>query len=273
MAFPRLNNVSFWLLPPALGLLLASSFVEQGCGTGWTVKKDMLSRGGNTSAMKLHSMRGNPLIGKNYSWFVEDNNLSFFNSPHVKMLLTWGQYAWNRYRFYSTNLFLQRLNVEHPKDDTWFKQWSDFGWFISGFTGVAYATEGSFMMNCQRAGNTWTIVLELRITLHSRDLPLFYNTHGCFGGIGTVHKDSDSSVARRTVVRQSDLLNIIPHFTNYLRRTRLCQNFSSLIVGIIKSKAHIPSENFAQIKELSLSLNNLTTGQGHPTRWPLSACR
>jgi hypothetical protein len=38
MAFPRLNNVSFWLLPPALGLLLASSFVEQGCGTGWTVK-------------------------------------------------------------------------------------------------------------------------------------------------------------------------------------------------------------------------------------------
>jgi hypothetical protein len=33
-----LNNVSFWLLPPALGLLLASSFVEQGCGTGWTVK-------------------------------------------------------------------------------------------------------------------------------------------------------------------------------------------------------------------------------------------
>jgi cytochrome c oxidase subunit 1 len=30
MAFPRLNNISFWLLPPALGLLLASSFVEQG---------------------------------------------------------------------------------------------------------------------------------------------------------------------------------------------------------------------------------------------------
>ena len=38
MAFPRLNNISFWLLPPALGLLLASSFVEQGAGTGWTVK-------------------------------------------------------------------------------------------------------------------------------------------------------------------------------------------------------------------------------------------
>jgi cytochrome c oxidase subunit 1 len=37
MAFPRLNNVSFWLLPPAVILLLASVFVEQGMGSGWTM--------------------------------------------------------------------------------------------------------------------------------------------------------------------------------------------------------------------------------------------
>jgi hypothetical protein len=37
MAFPRLNNISFWLLPPALILLLLSSLVENGAGTGWTV--------------------------------------------------------------------------------------------------------------------------------------------------------------------------------------------------------------------------------------------
>ena len=37
MAFPRLNNISFWLLPPALILLLTSSLVEAGVGTGWTV--------------------------------------------------------------------------------------------------------------------------------------------------------------------------------------------------------------------------------------------
>jgi cytochrome c oxidase subunit 1 len=34
MAFPRLNNVSFWLLVPSLLLLLSSSFVEFGAGTG-----------------------------------------------------------------------------------------------------------------------------------------------------------------------------------------------------------------------------------------------
>lgn len=37
MAFPRLNNISFWLLPPALILLLLSSLVENGAGTGWTI--------------------------------------------------------------------------------------------------------------------------------------------------------------------------------------------------------------------------------------------
>nr|YP_009695375.1 cytochrome c oxidase subunit 1 [Curtos bilineatus]QEJ81605.1 cytochrome c oxidase subunit 1 [Curtos bilineatus] len=37
MAFPRMNNMSFWLLPPSLMLLLMSSMVESGAGTGWTV--------------------------------------------------------------------------------------------------------------------------------------------------------------------------------------------------------------------------------------------
>nr|BDL61428.1 cytochrome c oxidase subunit I [Ilyoplax pusilla] len=37
MAFPRMNNMSFWLLPPSLTLLLTSSMVESGVGTGWTV--------------------------------------------------------------------------------------------------------------------------------------------------------------------------------------------------------------------------------------------
>nr|YP_009945214.1 cytochrome c oxidase subunit I [Pliacanthopus bimaculatus]ASY97900.1 cytochrome c oxidase subunit I [Miromantis yunnanensis]QOE17721.1 cytochrome c oxidase subunit I [Pliacanthopus bimaculatus] len=37
MAFPRMNNMSFWLLPPSIMLLLISSMVESGAGTGWTV--------------------------------------------------------------------------------------------------------------------------------------------------------------------------------------------------------------------------------------------
>ena len=37
MAFPRLNNLSFWMLPPSILLLITSTLVESGVGTGWTI--------------------------------------------------------------------------------------------------------------------------------------------------------------------------------------------------------------------------------------------
>jgi cytochrome c oxidase subunit 1 len=45
MAFPRLNNVSFWLVIPAFLLLLGSAFVGSGAGTGWTVYPPLSSVG------------------------------------------------------------------------------------------------------------------------------------------------------------------------------------------------------------------------------------
>jgi cytochrome c oxidase subunit 1 len=37
MAFPRLNNISYWLLIPSLMLLVFSACIEGGAGTGWTM--------------------------------------------------------------------------------------------------------------------------------------------------------------------------------------------------------------------------------------------
>ncbi len=37
MAFPRLNNISFWLLIPSLALFLFAGMIENGAGTGWTL--------------------------------------------------------------------------------------------------------------------------------------------------------------------------------------------------------------------------------------------
>lgn len=37
IAFPRINNIRFWFLAPAMAILLISSLVEGGAGTGWTV--------------------------------------------------------------------------------------------------------------------------------------------------------------------------------------------------------------------------------------------
>lgn len=36
-AFPRINNIAFWVLPMGLVCLVTSTLVESGAGTGWTV--------------------------------------------------------------------------------------------------------------------------------------------------------------------------------------------------------------------------------------------
>jgi cytochrome c oxidase subunit I len=50
MAFPRLNNLSFWLLTPSLFLLILSTFEETGVGTGWTVYPPLSSIPGHSGA-------------------------------------------------------------------------------------------------------------------------------------------------------------------------------------------------------------------------------
>lgn len=37
MSFPRLNNISFWLLIPSILLLVISTYIETGVGAGWTI--------------------------------------------------------------------------------------------------------------------------------------------------------------------------------------------------------------------------------------------
>mgnify|MGYP003442097978 FL=1 len=45
MALPRLNAISFMLLPPSLLLLLSSVLVEVGAGVGWTVYPPLSTMG------------------------------------------------------------------------------------------------------------------------------------------------------------------------------------------------------------------------------------
>lgn len=47
MAYPRMNNLSYWMLLPALYLLLFSSTVEGGIGRGWTLYPPLSSQIGH----------------------------------------------------------------------------------------------------------------------------------------------------------------------------------------------------------------------------------
>lgn len=50
IAFPRINNMRFWFLVPALVLLLLRRMVERGAGTGWTVYPPLRSTLGHSGA-------------------------------------------------------------------------------------------------------------------------------------------------------------------------------------------------------------------------------
>lgn len=69
MSFPRLNNISFWLLPPALFLLLSSALVSTGAGTGWTVYPALSSLQGMPGAsvdlaiFSLHLAGASSILG------------------------------------------------------------------------------------------------------------------------------------------------------------------------------------------------------------------
>jgi len=69
MAMPRLNNVSFWLLPPAFILLLGSTLVETGVGTGWTLYPPLSSIQGHPgsavdlSIFSLHVAGASSILG------------------------------------------------------------------------------------------------------------------------------------------------------------------------------------------------------------------
>jgi hypothetical protein len=215
MAFPRLNNISFWLLPPALLLLLMSSLVENGAGTGWTVKnKDKQSPNCKVRAIKHHSMRETPLLkflsrsertryntkkqkfGKNYSpkfKFYESNK-----KLEVKMFLTRGQSAWVKSNF--STLTHQRLNVMQPNDE-WFLQW------------LVGMTDGDGYFSILRQGDKWN--LTFKISQSSYNLRVLYFIKKQLG-VGKVSIESNRHMAS-FIIRDRRTLGsvIIPIFNKY----------------------------------------------------------
>ena len=69
MAFPRINNIRFWLLIPSILLLLIRSCVERGVGTGWTVYPPLSSQSGHRGVsvdlaiFSLHMAGASSILG------------------------------------------------------------------------------------------------------------------------------------------------------------------------------------------------------------------
>lgn len=157
MAFPRLNNISFWLLVPALLLLLVGSLAESGAGTGWTVC-NKLSKYCEIFLNKLYSMQGSLNIIYIYSWLLNINNKMI--KSYVKTMYFLKRFA-SIIRFLGFNAFnnkkiiVQRLNFNSRSSDLnveqleWFQQW------LVGFTDG----DGSFTFS--KSNNKWQLIFKI----------------------------------------------------------------------------------------------------------------
>ena len=205
MAFPRLNNISFWLLPPALGLLLASSFVEQGAGTGWTVLwiccLCMVTYGleNSTRCGKILLRLGllihleGPLFGLlSFIWITTIRMVRMILMPgyYVRMLSTRGQSACNTN---GSKVLHQRLNVEHPSS-SWFCQW---------LVGV---TDGDGTFSISKQGNSWNLVFKIAQSSYNLRL-LFYIKKSL--GVGRVNVEKSSDMASFRIRDRKQLAEVI----------------------------------------------------------------
>jgi len=199
MAFPRLNNISFWLLPPALILLLLSSLVENGAGTGWTVENGKQSPICKDRATKHHSMRETLQFGKNYSSIMNSANAGCSRKKlAVKMFLTRGQSAWFKLNY--SSLSHQRLNVMQPKNEE-FLQW------LVGFT------DGDGSFSVLRQNDKWT--LTFKITQSTYNLRALYYIKQQLG-VGSVSVESNRDQGSFRIRDRKQLANIIfPIFDKY----------------------------------------------------------
>lgn len=179
MAFPRLNNISYWLLPPSIILFLFANGIENGAGTGWTLKESWEFIYGDIDKIKLFSMR-EPLQAFyimleshviQYSWLV----LVYITliNPYVIKCISRRQYAWVANK--ETFVAHQRLNEEYLDNKFWFKQW------LVGFTDG----DGNFSIIHQN--DKWGLAYKL--TQSRYNLRVLYYVKKELG-VGSVTKDN-----------------------------------------------------------------------------------
>lgn len=208
MAYPRLNNISFWLLPASLLLFIFAGGIENGAGTGWTLKGIREFFYGDIKRSKLFSMRKHPQVYYiirtihiiHYSCIFRINYYLLYYT-YVKMWILRGQCAWlvNKRLFTSH----QRLNEEHLMNKKTNK--SSFEQWLVGFTDG----NGNFSITSQ--GDKWGLSFKLTQSRYNLRVLNFVKKEL---GIGSITKDGNKGqyfIRDRKSIEST----IIPLFDKY----------------------------------------------------------
>jgi hypothetical protein len=240
MRFPRLNNISFWILIPAIVLLLASAFVEQGAGTGWTVEC-MLSK-------KIPLDAGNFLV--NYLLVLTLRLV--ITHKAVKMMIELGQSAW--IHFFISAASNNESNLKMSPSETQrgtFKvnNIDNIEWFKAWLVGVVDG-DGSFTFT--RSNNKWSF--EFKVAQSTYNLRLLYHIKSNLG-VGSVYvnpNSTDASYRLRNV--QHIKSQIIPLFEEYPLLTSKFYHYSRFRKAVEIATNDLLTQN--QKDEMIISLKN-----------------
>jgi hypothetical protein len=222
MAFPRLNNISFWLNPPALALLLLSTLVEQGPGTGWTAYVN--SNGGLSSinltrCEKLHYICGAIVLVVVNLFFVYVNHVLFMNSIAVTNNSACGQFAGMLDKCASETQ-RQVVDTSHINVNTRSLKNNKalFGQWLVGLVDG----DGTFSITQNKHNQSWQFTF--KISLHAKDKPLLAlikKELGC----GSITPAGKNNWQYRVRDRQHLLNVVVPIFLQYPLHTRKIYHF------------------------------------------------
>jgi hypothetical protein len=222
MAFPRLNNISFWLNPPALALLLLSTLVEQGPGTGWTAYVNScgcLSGINLTRCEKLHNMLGAIVLVVVSLFVVYINYVLFMNSTAVTNNSARGQFAGMLYKCASETQ-RQVVDTSHINVNIGSLKSNKalFGQWLVGLVDG----DGTFSITQSKHNQSWQFTFKL--SLHAKDKPLLAlikKELGC----GSVTHAGKNNWQYRVRDRQHLLNVVVPLFLQYPLHTRKIYHF------------------------------------------------
>ena len=93
MRFPRLNNLSFWLLPTSMLLILDACFIDMGCGTSWVLYPPLSTighpgRSVDLAIFSLHCSGVRSILGAiNFMTTTKNLRRSSISLEHIRLFV------------------------------------------------------------------------------------------------------------------------------------------------------------------------------------------
>ena len=238
MAFPRLNNVSFWLLFSSLVLAASSMMIGVGIGTGWTVKIGCLE-------ILLDAWK----FSKNLNINTQYIFLKFYLGTFYNKGIYWCKNFINKGITSQVDNKYQPSETESltrdPKNGSKCKK-LDINWWLVGFT------DGDGCFNIYINQKDKKINFTFKLSQKTNNIRILYFIKK-FLGVGSIIIDKKNNMVSYIIRDKKIILEkIIPLFDNYPLKSKKLKNYI-----IFKESINITNNNLLSQKEKIDKILNL----------------